>query len=44
MTRLTLLIATIVLVILLLVVPAMAGNTAAQAMADGARLPFANLV
>lgn len=44
MTRLTLLIATIVLVILLLVVPAMAGKATAQANVDGARLPFTNLV
>lgn len=44
MTRLSLLIATIVLVILLLVVPAMAGKAAAQATVDGAHLPFTNLV
>lgn len=44
MTRLTLLIATIVLVILLLVVPALAGKAATQATVDGARLPFTNLV
>ncbi|MCY3978405.1 MAG: hypothetical protein OXG23_09930 [Chloroflexi bacterium] len=44
MTRLMLLIATIVLVILLLVVPAMAGKATAQAIADGARLAFISLV
>ena len=43
MTKLTLLIATLVLVSLLLVVPAMAGNTAAQADMENIGLYCANL-
>ena len=44
MTRLTLLIATLVLVILFFVVPALAGNTAAQPILQNYHLLFANLV
>ena len=44
MTRLTLLIATLVLVILLLVVPAIAGTAVAQHDRSSASMPFANLV
>ena len=43
MTRLTLLIAALVLVILLLVLPAIAGNAAAQEYKFSASPPFANL-
>jgi len=43
MTRLTLLIATLVLVILLLVVPALAGNARAQHYKFSASPAFANL-